>query len=202
MNQVVPANRHSQPIGVGFSTITNRDLMSVNLLDGAKDLYAFLSIFTSSAHPETAKKPWSITGESMGGHYVTAYTQYIVQQQRERADQSDVLDIDVDTAIIIDGYIDNTRSIAGYYDFLCLDWRGKGTAPLFDREKCEAMEAGIAKCEEEGARCRDTYDIDVCIEADTRCNDAMGHYFWDEVKEGGLDPYDGVFCASPTCASG
>jgi cathepsin A (carboxypeptidase C) len=173
--------------------------MSVNLLDGAKDLYAFLSVFTSSAHPETAKKPWSITGESMGGHYVTAYTQYIVQQQRERADQSDVLDIDVETAIIVDGYIDNTRSISGYYDFLCLDWRGNGSMPLFDREKCEAMEAGVAKCETEGARCRETYDIDVCIEADTRCNDAMGHYFWDEVKEGGLDPYDGVFCTCSTC---
>ncbi|UPL03494.1 hypothetical protein LCI18_014428 [Fusarium solani-melongenae] len=92
-----------QPVGVGFSEISDRDLISVNLHDSGQDLYTFLSLFTKFIFPELADRPWHITGESMGGHYVTGYTTYIIEQERERAAQGLDLGLDIQSAIIVDG---------------------------------------------------------------------------------------------------
>ncbi|KAH6664794.1 carboxypeptidase Y [Plectosphaerella plurivora] len=182
-----------QPIGVGFSSITDRDLMAVTLEQGGSDLYAFLSLFTTQVFPETASRPWHITGESMGGHYVTGYIKYIVQQQRERTAHALpwTLAIDIGTAIIVDGYIDTTRSTAGLHDYLCLDWRNDGHEPLIrDAAKCASMAAGVPSCEAKGALCRATYDKEVCIVAAEHCNATVAGPFWENVKPGGWNPYD------------
>ncbi|CRK06904.1 hypothetical protein BN1723_006557 [Verticillium longisporum] len=191
-----------QPVGVGFSEISDRDLMAVTLEQGGRDLYAFLSVFTSRVFPDTADKTWHIAGESMGGHYVTGYTQYIIQQQRERAIQSKAIPLNIATAIIVDGYIDDSRSAAGFYDYLCLDWRGDGRKPLLDPEECESMVAGVPSCEKKGALCRDTYDVEVCTLATSHCNDTVAKYFWNNVKSGGWNPYDGrLTCETPPLCS-
>ncbi|KAG7113970.1 Carboxypeptidase Y like protein [Verticillium longisporum] len=173
-----------QPVGVGFSEISDRDLMAVTLEQGGRDLYAFLS---------------HIAGESMGGHYVTGYTQYIIQQQRERAIQSKAIPLDIATAIIVDGYIDDSRSAAGFYDYLCLDWRGDGRKPLLDPEECESMVAGVPSCEKKGALCRETYDVEICTLATSHCNDTVAKYFWKNVKSGGWNPYDGASLSNCNC---
>ncbi|KAH7375462.1 carboxypeptidase Y [Plectosphaerella cucumerina] len=182
-----------QPVGVGFSSITDRDLMAVTLEQGGSDLYAFLSLFTTQIFPETKKLPWHITGESMGGHYVTGYAKYLVQQQRERSahHQPGTLAIDIATAIIVAGYIDATRSTAGLYDYLCLDWRKDGHEPLVRHAAaCASMAAGVPSCEAKAALCRATYDKEVCILAANHCNATVAGYFWEHVKPGGWNPYD------------
>ncbi|KAL9945983.1 hypothetical protein ACHAP6_001363 [Verticillium nonalfalfae] len=126
----------------------------------------------------------------MGGHYVTGYTQYIIQQQRERAIQGNAIPLDIATAIIVDGYIDDSRSAAGFYDYLCLDWRGDGHKPLLDPEECESMVAGVPSCEKKGALCRETYDVEICTLASSHCNDTVAKFFWKNVKSGGWNPYD------------
>lgn len=167
--------------------------MAVTLEEGGSDLYGFLSLFTTEVFPETKKLPWHITGESMGGHFVTGYTKYIVQQQRERNAHRlpGTLAIDIATAIIVDGYIEVARSTAGLYDYLCLDWRNDGHEPLVrDAAACASMAAGVPQCEAKAALCRATYDKEVCILAADHCNATVAGYFWEHVKPGGWNPYD------------
>lgn len=142
---------------MGFSQISDRDLIAVNLSEGGRDIYSFLSIFTKSIFPETANRTWHITGESMGGHYVTGYTNYIVSQERERALQGLDLGLDIQSAIIVDGYIDASRQTVGLWEFLCQDWRGDGRkAPLMNATACAEMAAAVPACEEKAALCRQT----------------------------------------------
>ncbi|KAJ4258063.1 hypothetical protein NW762_008203 [Fusarium torreyae] len=180
-----------QPVGVGFSEITDRDDIAVSLQQGARDVYSFLSTLSHDVFPELADRPWHITGESMGGHYVTGYTQYIVAHERENAMQGIEPRINISSAIIVDGYIDATRQFVGYYDFFCTDWAADGRkAPLMNDTACSNMAVAIPECEKMAGRCRDSYDIPTCRAANEVCEETIGEYFMDGVQPGGWDPYD------------
>ncbi|KAF5667142.1 carboxypeptidase Y like A [Fusarium heterosporum] len=173
-----------QPVGVGFSTITDRDDIAVSLQQGAKDVYSFLSTFSRDVFPALAGRPWHITGESMGGHYVTGYTQYIVAHERKNAISGIEPRINISSAIILDGYIDATRQIIGYYDFFCTDWAADGRkAPLMNETACSVMAAGIP-------------------ESNEVCEATIAEYFLDGVQPGGWDPYDDRHpCETPPLCS-
>ncbi|KAM5343737.1 hypothetical protein ACJ41O_012274 [Fusarium nematophilum] len=180
-----------RPIGVGFSQITDRDQIAVNLQQGARDVYSFLSTLSTDVFPEFSSRPWHITGESMGGHYVTGYTQYMVTVERERAEQGLDPRINVSSAIMVDAYIDATRQFVGYYDFFCEDWAADGReAPLMNATACSDMAAAVPACEVMAAECRESYDIAVCRAANEVCEETIGEYFLDESRPGGWDPYD------------
>lgn len=184
----------SQPVGVGFSKITDRDNIAVSLEQGARDVHSFLSTFSHHVFPELAGRPWHITGESMGGHYVTGYTYHIVSQERKNANHGLGPRINISSAIIVDGYIDATRQFIGYYDFFCEDWAQDGRkAPLMNETACSNMVAAIPECEKMAARCRDSYDIPTCKAANGICEETIGEYFLGDVQRGGWDPYDGEY---------
>ncbi|CAG9990808.1 unnamed protein product [Clonostachys byssicola] len=192
-----------QPVGVGFSQISDRNLIATNLHDGARDVYTFLSTFTKDVFPQLANRTWHITGESMGGHYVTSYTEYILKQERERALQGLDIGIHIDSAIIVDGYIDGAYQYTGYYDFFCEDWRADGRPyPLMNATACQEIGEAVAACEKKGAMCRDSYDVDVCAWAMQSCDQTVGKHFADGVKPGGWNPYDSRFkCQEPPLCS-
>ncbi|KAF4974545.1 hypothetical protein FZEAL_8569 [Fusarium zealandicum] len=180
-----------QPIGVGFSKITDRDSIAVSLQEGARDVHEFLSIFSAQVFPDLAGRPWHITGESMGGHYVTGYTHYMASLGRDMAAQGLESPINVSSAIIVDGYIDATRQIVGYYDFFCTDWAADGReSPLMNDTACSDMAAAIPTCELMGAHCRETYSIKTCHAAYETCDLTVSQYLIDEIRPGGWDPYD------------
>ncbi|EGU86159.1 hypothetical protein FOQG_14759 [Fusarium oxysporum f. sp. raphani 54005] len=180
-----------QPVGVGFSKITDRDKIAVSLEQGAKDVYSFLSTFSHDVFPNLAGKSWRITGESMGGHYVTGYTKHIVSHERENAKRGIEPRVNISSAIITDGYIDATQQFIGYYDFFCTDWAADGRkAPLMNRTACENMLAAIPECKRLGSQCRYFYDIENCRAANKVCEETLGEYFMDGVVPGGWDPYD------------
>ncbi|KAH7161837.1 carboxypeptidase Y [Dactylonectria macrodidyma] len=172
-----------QPVGVGFSTVASSDQTPVDLRAGARDLYAFLEIFTSSVFPDLANRPWHISGESMGGHYTTGYVKYIVQQQHEREGRG--LRLDIKSIIAVDAYIDATRQSAGYYEFFCT-----GDQPRINETACAHMASAVPHCEALGEKCRSTYDVDICLLAAEVCDSTVGKYFLADVKPGGWDPYD------------
>ncbi|KAF4452568.1 Carboxypeptidase Y like protein A [Fusarium austroafricanum] len=180
-----------QPVGVGFSKITDRGDIAVSLKQGARDVYTFLDAFLHDVFPDLAGRPWHITGESMGGHYVTGYTQYIVSEERKNAMHGIEPRINISSAIILDGYIDATQQIVGYYDFFCTDWAADGRkAPLMNERQCSDMAAAIPECEKMAARCRESYDIPTCRAANEVCEETIGEHFLDGVVPGGWDPYD------------
>jgi hypothetical protein len=179
-------------VGVGFSEITDRDNIAVSLEQGARDVHSFLSIFSQKVFPELAGRPWHITGESMGGHYVTGYTQHISSQEQDNARRGVEPRINISSAIIVDGYIDATRQFIGYYDFFCEDWAKDGRkAPLMNQTACSTMAAAIPECEKLAVRCRESYEIPECKAANEVCEETIGEYFLDGVQKGGWDPYDG-----------
>ncbi|KAL2814429.1 Alpha/Beta hydrolase protein [Aspergillus granulosus] len=110
-----------QPIGVGFSQITNRSSIAVSLQDRARDIYRFLTTLTTDIFPHLAGRPWHITGESMGGHYITGYTKYIARLKHENAALGIKPRINISSAVIVDRYINASRQVVGYYNFFCTD---------------------------------------------------------------------------------
>lgn len=161
--------------------------MATNLAAGARDLHAFLSVLTTAVLPSLASRPWHITGESMGGHYVVGYTQYLIQQQRAGRGPS----LDICSGIIVDGLIDVTRYSVGYYDFFCADWRSDGrVAPIFNDTACEVMASAVPACERRGEACRDEYDSKICFEAARFCEMTVGAPYIADIRPGGWDPYD------------
>lgn len=185
--------RPSQPIGVGFSEIANRDDIAVSLEQGARDLYSFLLTLSTEVFPDFSGRPWHITGESMGGHYVTGYTKYIMELEHERVARGLNPNINISSAVIVDGYIDSSYQSSGYYDFFCTDWdpvTHLRTAPLMNETACADMAAAVPTCELMGAHCRESYNPKVCLSMMDTCERTVGKYFTRDVRPGGWDPYD------------
>jgi hypothetical protein len=133
----------------------------------------------------------------MGGHYVTGYTEYIARLERENAALGIEPRINISSAVIVDGYIDASRQVVGYYDFFCTDWRRDGRrAPLMDETACAEMAAGVPACEAMGVHCRERYEAKVCRAAMEVCNETVGRFFDEGVQPGGWDPYDGLLLSS------
>ncbi|KAJ0392916.1 hypothetical protein P43SY_008721 [Pythium insidiosum] len=68
-----------QPSGVGFSAYNNAVDTDHTETDVGKNIYAFIMGFLDK-HPEFVGRPFFITGESYGGHYVPGSAHYIWQQ--------------------------------------------------------------------------------------------------------------------------
>ncbi|RSM07636.1 hypothetical protein CDV31_008529 [Fusarium ambrosium] len=194
-----------QPIGIGFSEIANRDDMAVSLEEGARDIYSFLSTLSTDVFPEFSGRPWHITGESMGGHYVTGYTKYIMNLEQERAARGLVPRINISSAVIVDGYIDASYQSSGYFDFFCTDWypvSGSPKAPLMNETACSEMAAAVPTCELMGAHCRESYNPKLCHFMMDTCDRTVGKYFTEETRPGGWDPYDSRHsCEEPPLCS-
>ncbi|OJJ01953.1 hypothetical protein ASPVEDRAFT_83474 [Aspergillus versicolor CBS 583.65] len=194
---------NANPIGVGFSQITNRSSIVVNLRKGARDIYRFLTSLSTDVFPHLAGRPWHIAGESMGGHYATGYTEYIARRERENAALGIQPRINISSVVIVDGYIDATRHVAGYYDFFCTNWRrDRRHEPLMNDSACASMAAGVPACEAMGMHCRQGYDPKVCRAAMEVCNGTVGRFFDEGVQPGGWDPYDDRHaCETPPLCS-
>ncbi|KAI9147040.1 Carboxypeptidase Y [Paramyrothecium foliicola] len=189
-----------QPVGIGFSQVNDPSASPTNLHGGARDLYNFLSIFANEAFPHLADRPWHITGESMGGHYTTYYTKYMLEQEEERRHLglTPRLPFRIDSIVAVDAYIDSSRQSVGYYEFFCLPSADNGNKPLMNETACSEMAAAVPECERLGAACRDTYDVTQCIHSAEVCEGTVGKYFLEGVKPGGWNPYDSrKKCISP-----
>jgi carboxypeptidase C (cathepsin A) len=155
-------------------------------------VYAFLSILSTDVFPQLADRPWHITGESMAGHYVTGYTRYIASLEQDRIVRGLKPQINISSAVIVDGYVDASRQTVGYYEFFCTDWAADGRmAPLLNDTACASMAAAVPNCEFLGAQCRTSYNIENCKTSANICDETVGKYFLAGVQPGGWDPYDG-----------
>ncbi|GLE03940.1 hypothetical protein PINS_up012851 [Pythium insidiosum] len=73
-----------QPSGVGFSAYDDAADTDHTEVDVGKNIYAFLDGFLAK-HPQFVGRPFFITGESYGGHYVPGAAHYIWQQNKRLA---------------------------------------------------------------------------------------------------------------------
>lgn len=175
---------HSQPAGIGFSTVQNISDAPATLLAGAIDFTKFLQIFFTDVFPQYADRPLHIAGESFGGHYVPGYVDYILEQRE--ANSSEAYNGTIQSVILINSAIDLYQYSIGKYDVLC---KGPGD-PIFNETICQNMLEAIPECDRLGAICRDTYGSDECSAAAKFCVDNIEVYYDREAEAGRRNPFN------------
>ncbi|KAL0887297.1 hypothetical protein Bca101_011280 [Brassica carinata] len=70
-NQVSNIIYVDQPVGTGFSTLSDTDVLRHDETGVSNDLYNFLQAFFKE-HPQLVRNDFFITGESYAGHYIPA----------------------------------------------------------------------------------------------------------------------------------
>ncbi|CDY50329.1 BnaA10g13620D [Brassica napus] len=70
-NQVSNIIYVDQPVGTGFSSVSDTDVLRHDETGVSNDLYNFLQVFFKE-HPQLVRNDFYITGESYAGHYIPA----------------------------------------------------------------------------------------------------------------------------------
>lgn len=130
-----------QPIGVGFSYTTNKSEIAGGTFAASEDIYAFMRLWYA-AFPEAKSLPFSIAGESYGGHYIPVFAEHI-KSMNALVPASDR--IPLESVLIGNGIFSDTKQVTSYYDIPCTNATGLG--PLFNSSVCDRMSASVGRCE-------------------------------------------------------
>jgi cathepsin A (carboxypeptidase C) len=109
-----------QPIGVGFSYDSGPNPGHSNgSFAAAEDIYVFMRLWY--AHfPESQEKPFSISGESYGGHYIPIFASHIVAENELAIKEGRIGDVVPLVSVMIgNGIFDNLRQATSAWDGKC-----------------------------------------------------------------------------------
>jgi cathepsin A (carboxypeptidase C) len=180
----------SQPAGTGFSTVSKPSAAPVTLAAAAQDMNTFLNVFQASIFPSLSARPLHFGGESFAGHYIPAYTKYIVNKQKSKA--PDAVPGKIESLVLINAVIDQLQNTLGQVDHFCSSKAGEsGVGTGFNSTACAAMKSAVPECESQDQACRDTNSLNSCSRAYTACEKGIGKWFQNDVGPGGRNPYDG-----------
>ncbi|KAK8050123.1 hypothetical protein PG994_011853 [Apiospora phragmitis] len=179
-----------QPAGVGFSSMNGgTEGGPDNIAEASEDFDKFLSTFFANIFPQYSHLPFHITGESFGGVYVPFFVNHI--SKRQKLGVPGVFQTPIASIVLVDAVIDMaSSSYIGMYDHMCkFGQDGKNKLKLgFNEITCRAVEKAVPRCASLGYQCVETYNLDLCREADAFCNEDIGVYL--DVRVGGRVPYD------------
>jgi len=179
-----------QPIGVGFSYSSNDSDISGGTFAASEDIYAFMGLWYA-AFPASRSLPFSIAGESYGGHYIPIFAEHI-KQMNAIAPPSE--QIPLESVIIGNGVFSDTAQASSYYDIPCTNVTGIG--PLLNSTTCARMAAAVPRCEYLMQACHDYPDPLICRASVGFCATELempyvesGRNYYDISK-----PCDGYLC--------
>ncbi|KAG0649095.1 Carboxypeptidase Y [Hyphodiscus hymeniophilus] len=181
-----------QPIGVGFSYSTNESAHggAGGTFAASEDIYAFMRLWYK-AFPESKSLPFSIAGESYGGHYIPVFAHHI-NEMNEVASLDD--QIPLESVLIGNGIFSDTQQASSYYDIPCTNVTGIG--PLLNSTVCDKMVDAVGRCEYLMAACHDYPDPIICQAATRYCGQELevpyvesGRNYYDISK-----PCEGYLC--------
>jgi len=176
-----------QPVGTGFSYADHSRDYVVNEDQVAEDMYEFVSQFMAS-HPQYAKLPFYVTGESYAGHYIPAIGARIVAGNQAGGQPK----INLAGVAIGNGWVDPRSQYSMYAEFLyenklldyvstiaynstaypaCAALIDSGAWPVAFYECSLAMTAVLAEAEVEIGRSINVYDIRIPCEVPPLCYD-------------------------------
>ena len=184
-----------QPIGVGFSYASGPDAAHSNgSFAAAEDIYAFMRLWYTH-FPESQTKPFSISGESYGGHYIPIFASHIFAENElsiKEGRQGDV--VPLASVIIGNGIFDPLRQATSGWDMTCTNVSGIG--PVLDAATCEKMASKIDRCEYLWTACYQFPDPLICQAANNFCGEHMDQPYINT----GLNYYDiSKPCDGPLC---
>jgi len=169
-----------QPIGVGFSYSTNESDIHGGTFAASEDIYAFMRLWYT-AFPEAKTLPFSIAGESYGGHYIPVFAEHI---QAMNAIAGPDEQIPLESVLIGNGIFADTVQTTSAYDIPCTNVTGIG--PLFNSSVCEKMAAAVPRCEYLLKACGDYPDPIICQASLEYCIEKLDRPYF----ESGLNYYD------------
>ncbi|KAF2420190.1 peptidase S10, serine carboxypeptidase [Tothia fuscella] len=175
-----------QPIGVGFSYDSGSlPGHSNGTFAASDDIYAFMRLWYLQ-FPKSQKKPFSIAGESYGGHYIPIFASHIVEQNELSIYEGRPEDVvPLESVMIGNGIFDPLHQATSGWDMTCTNVTGIGPV-ITEDGVCEEMASHIDRCEYLWTACYDYPDPLICRAANTYCGRNIdGPYF-----QTGLNYYD------------
>lgn len=171
-----------QPIGVGFSYSSNSSVHGGEggTFAASEDIYAFMKLWYK-AFPESKTLPFSIAGESYGGHYIPVFAEHINQMNKiSTLDEQ----IPLESVIIGNGIFSDLKQASSYYDIPCTNVTGIG--PLLDESVCKKMAAAVPRCEYLLKACHEFPDPLICQASSGYCSAELENPYF----KSGLNYYD------------
>jgi len=158
-----------QPIGVGFSYSTNHSAHNGEggTFAASEDIYAFMQLWYR-AFPESKTLPFSIAGESYGGHYIPIFADHIVQMNKVSTldDQ-----IPLESVLIGNGIFSDIKQSSSYYDIPCTNVTGVG--PFLNASVCSQMAGAVQRCDYLISACNAYPDPLICRTARKYCTEEL-----------------------------
>jgi carboxypeptidase C (cathepsin A) len=171
-----------QPIGVGFSYSTNESAHGGEggTFAASEDIYAFMQLWYR-AFPDSKSLPFSIAGESYGGHYIPVFAEHINEMNKiSTLDEQ----IPLESVLIGNGIFSDTKQASSYYDIPCTNVTGIG--PLLNSTVCDRMSAAVGRCEYLMSACHAYPDPLICRASTEYCVEELEMPY----VESGLNYYD------------
>lgn len=169
-----------QPAGVGFSYGDENDSGEEMV---SEDAYYFFQAFFQT-HPEYAKSPLYIVGESYAGHYVPAIAHRIYTGNQSPCEKC--VPINLAGLAIGNGL---TKPVEQYKWYPEMVWNNSHGIKVVDESVYEGMKAAVPKCVALIEQCNkgdSTIDSFACQTAFVVCNLALTSPY----QATGLNPYD------------
>lgn len=181
-----------QPIGVGFSYSDNTSEWKEarGTFAASEDIYAFMRLWYQK-FPESKSQPFSIAGESYGGHYIPIFAEHISAMNQISSSEAQ---IPLESVLIGNGIFANTVQATSSYDISCTNATGIG--PLLNSTVCARMESSVGRCEYLLKACDAYPDPLICNAAGDFCGDELEMPY----VESGRNYYDvSKPCEGPLC---
>jgi cathepsin A (carboxypeptidase C) len=179
-----------QPIGVGFSYSDNSEDHANGTFAASEDIYAFMRLWYK-AFPASKSLPFSIAGESYGGHYIPIFASHIDDMNRIAGPDAQ---IPLESVLIGNGIFAETVQATSSYDISCTNATGIG--PLLDDDVCRKMSHAVGRCEFLLKACENYPDPLICETAVDYCGNELqmpyvrsGRNYYDVSK-----PCNGPLC--------
>jgi len=145
-----------QPIGVGFSYTSNQSDITGGTFAASEDIYAFMRLWYK-AFPAAKSLPFSIAGESYGGHYIPVFAEHIKAMNALSGPDEQ---IPLESVLIGNGIFSDTKQLTSSYDISCTNVTGIG--PLLNSTVCDRMSAAVGRCEYLLDACHNYPDPIIC----------------------------------------
>lgn len=179
-----------QPIGVGFSYSDNPDDHANGTFAASEDVYIFMELWYQ-LFPEARKLPFSIAGESYGGHYIPIFASHINEMNKIAQPEAR---IPLESVLIGNGIFADTVQASSAYDISCTNATGIG--PLLKDEECAEMANAVPRCEYLLKACEEYPDPLICNGAVDFCSTELENPYF----RSGLNYYDvSKPCNGPLC---
>ncbi|KAG2299917.1 hypothetical protein Bca4012_011480 [Brassica carinata] len=173
-NQVSNIIYVDQPVGTGFSTLSDTDVLRHDETGVSNDLYNFLQAFFKE-HPQLVRNDFFITGESYAGHYIPALASRIHTGNKN----NEGIPIKL-TGIAIGNGLTNPEIQYGAYGDYALEMK------LISQTDHESLSQVYVNCQSSIRKCNIDGGL-ACASAYQVCNQIPNYI---QAKNVDMNPYD------------